>query len=172
MGRPLGPTVAVHQIAPTYPSARYRAVDRRNQAWSAPSGHLRNRPPRGPRSERAHQRPRRQRHRRRDLPPPRRGRFLRTGPPSLARRAHPQGGLVEAAAPRSSAGKEIGMQYVVPDFAYARGSTGTQARFRQLSKPRSANWTPLAPSSRFHLNGSSFTTWRRNSSHCALKAFS
>ena len=38
--------------------------------------------------------------------------------------------------------------------------------------PFSASCTPLAPSSRSHGNGSSFTTWRRNSSHWRLKALS
>src|SRR5205085_1040307 len=54
----------------------------------------------------------------------------------------------------------------------SRSGTATQARLCHESIPHSASWTPFAPSSRFHGNGSPVTRWRRNSSHCALNALS
>ncbi len=48
----------------------------------------------------------------------------------------------------------------------------TQRRSAQLCCPSSASCTPLAPASRSHGNGSPCATCRRNSSHCARKAFS
>src|SRR5262249_16945638 len=46
----------------------------------------------------------------------------------------------------------------------------THARFFQLSSPFSASCTPLAPSIKPQRKGSFFTTCRRKSSHCTLKA--
>src|SRR6185295_16317158 len=54
-------------------------------------------------------------------------------------------------------------------------SLGTSSHLRcfQLFKPSSASCTPFAPSSRPQANFlSSPATWRRKSSHCALKALS
>src|SRR5262249_22488704 len=42
----------------------------------------------------------------------------------------------------------------------------------QLFSPSSASWTPFAPSSRPQRYLPSPATWRRKSSHCALKALS
>ncbi len=51
-----------------------------------------------------------------------------------------------------------------------RGGTSSHRRSCHDLRATSANWTPLAPSSRFHGKGSSAATCRRNNSHWTLKA--
>src|SRR5688572_21995148 len=47
--------------------------------------------------------------------------------------------------------------------------TSMKRRSFQLFRAHSTSWTPLAPSTRSHLNGSSATTWRMKASHWILK---
>ena len=57
---------------------------------------------------------------------------------------------------------------------YSAANSGNSIHLRVChdSMPLSASCTPFAPARSVHGNGSSATTWRRNSSHCALNAFS
>src|SRR5690606_39995127 len=94
-------------------------------------------------------------------------------PPEGLRR--PDGMLFQPSAGHRQLDGEDGIALhacLVPPYALSLG-TSSHLRCRQLFRPSSASCTPFAPSSRSQRKRlSSPATWRRKSSHCALKALS
>ena len=111
--------------------------------------------------------------------PGQRGRVLSPPEDQLGRRQNPSHANAASRPRRGGLGPlgplraEVARTAPCPRGAQeSSGGTSTQARRCQDSRPFSASCTPLAPSNKFQGKGSSQTTWRRNSSHCTLKALS